>query len=117
VDLRSTTTQTKIPAQRSESRSDQADKPGPRTCISAGTTYALHPGQCIEHSQCAQVLPRLVITSDTTDFDHITVQHFLDEGFQVAYLPYTGDKKDYNNKLHHLADPLDLGDKYAIVGM
>jgi len=117
VDLRSNTTQTKTPAQRSESRSDQADKPGPRTSISDGTTYAPHSGQCTEHSQCAQVLPRLVITSDTTDFDLITIEHFLDEGFQVAYLPYTGNKKDYNNKLQHLADPLDLGDKYAIVGM
>lgn len=62
-------------------------------------------------------LPRLVVTSDTTDFDKITIEHFLEEDFQVAYLPYTGDKRDYNNKLQHLADPLDLGDKYAIVGM
>lgn len=61
-------------------------------------------------------LPRLVVTSDTTDFDAITIEHFMEEGFQVAYLPYTGDKKDYQNKLQHLADPLELGDKYAIVG-
>ena len=62
-------------------------------------------------------LPRLVVTSDTDDFDTIILQHFKEEGFQVAYLPYTGDKKDYKNKLQHLADPLELGDKYAIVGM
>jgi hypothetical protein len=62
-------------------------------------------------------LPRLVVTSDTDDFDRVILEHFKEEGFQVAYLPYTGDKKDYKNKLQHLADPLELGDKYAIVGM
>lgn len=61
-------------------------------------------------------MPRLIVTSDTTDFDRTILEHFMEEGFQVAYLPYDGDKKDYNNKLRHLADPLELGDKYAIVG-
>jgi len=63
------------------------------------------------------VLPRLVITSDTTDFDRTTLSHFQAEGFQLSYLPYDGDHKDYHNKLQHLQDPLELGDKYAIVGM
>jgi hypothetical protein len=61
-------------------------------------------------------LPRLVLTSDTQDFDQEIIENWKDEGFQVAYLPYDGDKKDYHNKLQHLADPLELGEKYAIVG-
>ena len=62
-------------------------------------------------------LPRLVLTADTPDFDPDIVEGWKDEGFQVAYLPYDGNKKDYRDKLQHLADPLELGEKYAIVGM
>ena len=82
-----------------------------RVSIRQGGTKNMH------FSWLGNVEPRLVVTSDTTDFDSTTIEHFLAEGFQVAYLPYTGDKKDYQNKLQHLADPLDIGDKYAIVGM
>ena len=65
----------------------------------------------------SNALPRLVVTSDTPDFDQDILEQWKEEGFQVAYLPYDGDKKDYHNKLQHLADPLELGEKYAIVGM
>lgn len=34
----------------------------------------------------------------------------------MAYLSFDGDAKAYRNSLQHLADPLELGDKYAIVG-
>ena len=68
------------------------------------------------HFSWDNILPRLVVTSDTPDFDPNTIDHWKDEGFQVTYLPYDGDHKDYNKKLQHLADPLELGDKYAIVG-
>ena len=61
--------------------------------------------------------PRLVVTSDTEDFDQTTVSHFQQEGFQVAYLPYDGNHKAFQDRLQHLADPLDLGETYAIVGM
>ncbi len=62
-------------------------------------------------------LPRLVVTSDTDDFDREILEHWKEEGFQVAYLPYDGNKQSYHSKLQHLADPLELGDMYAIVGM
>ena len=64
----------------------------------------------------SNTLPRLVVTSDTPDFDMDILEQWKEEGFQVAYLAYDGDKKDYHNKLQHLADPLELGEKYAIVG-
>ena len=60
--------------------------------------------------------PRVVLTSDTDEFDPTIISHFLDEGFQVAYLPYEGDHSEYIAKLQHLQDPLELGEKYAIVG-
>ena len=61
-------------------------------------------------------LPRIVVTSDTPNFDGRIFESWKEEGFQVAYLPYDGDKKDYHSKLLHLADGLELGDKYALVG-
>lgn len=62
------------------------------------------------------ITPRLVITSDTSDFDEEILRNFEAEGFQVAYLAYDGDHNDYQNKLLHIADSLDVGDQYAIVG-
>lgn len=64
----------------------------------------------------SNISPRLVLTSDTSDFDQTTVDHFREEGFRVSYLVYGGNHKQYVEQLKHLADPLDLGDKYAIVG-
>lgn len=51
------------------------------------------------------------------DFDPTIIDHFKEEGFDIAYLPFNGDTKYYGRQLQHLADPLELGDKYAIVGM
>jgi hypothetical protein len=60
--------------------------------------------------------PRIVITSDTEEFDPTIAKHFQEEGFQLSYLEYTGNKREYMNRLAHLADGLELGEKYAIVG-
>ena len=69
------------------------------------------------HFTWDSTLPRLVLTSDTPNFDPNTITRWKAEGFAVTYLPYEGDHKAYHNSLQHLADPLELGDKYAIVGM
>lgn len=68
------------------------------------------------HFSWHNLSPRLVITSNSPDFDPTTISHWKEEGFAVAYLQYNGDAKAYRNDLQHLADPLELGDKYAIVG-
>ncbi len=60
--------------------------------------------------------PRLVLIADTDDFDDTIIRNFKDEGYDVTYMPFDGDKKAFRNRLSHLADPLDLGEKYAIVG-
>ena len=61
-------------------------------------------------------VPRIVLTSDTDEFDETIVQHFHEEGFQLAYLAYEGNHNEYMSRLQHLQDPLELGEKYAIVG-
>jgi hypothetical protein len=68
------------------------------------------------HFSWHNISPRLILSNHSPDFDPITVAHWKEEGFGVAYLPYEGDAKVYRNSLQHLADPLELGDKYAIVG-
>ncbi|KAL9600729.1 MAG: hypothetical protein Q9219_002970 [cf. Caloplaca sp. 3 TL-2023] len=59
--------------------------------------------------------PRVVVTAEDPDFDLVTLQHWRDEGFEVSYLPFNASRKAYIQQLHHLADPLELGEKYAIV--
>ena len=60
--------------------------------------------------------PRLVLTAEDESFDATTIQDWKDEGFQVTYLPFTGPRKQYERDLHCLPEPLELGEKYAIVG-
>ena len=64
----------------------------------------------------SNVQPRLCVTSDTEDFDEEILAHFKEEGYQTWYLPYNGDHAAYQRQLQHLADPLELGESYAIVG-
>lgn len=64
-------------------------------------------------------LPRLVLTGSaptSTSFSQSIIHNFKDEGYDVTYLPFTGDPKAFRTRLAHLADPLELGEKYAIVG-
>jgi hypothetical protein len=64
----------------------------------------------------SNVKPRIVVTSDTDDFDEEILEHFREEGYQIWYMPYSGNKAAYNNQLQHLADSLEMGELYAIVG-
>ncbi|EXJ72555.1 uncharacterized protein A1O5_03701 [Cladophialophora psammophila CBS 110553] len=67
------------------------------------------------HLSWTTTTPRLVLTSDTEDFDPTIISHFQEEGFQLSYLQYEGDKAAYMAQLQHLQDPLELGERYAIV--
>ena len=60
--------------------------------------------------------PRVVLTAEDEDFDPITIRTWKEEGFQVSYLPFKGSRKEYMREIDHLPDPLELGEKYAIVG-
>jgi len=59
--------------------------------------------------------PRIVLTSDTDEFDPTIISHFQEEGFQISYLEYSGNHAEYHAKLQHLHDPLEALEKYAIV--
>jgi hypothetical protein len=61
--------------------------------------------------------PRVVLTAADTFFDQDTVQLWQDEGFHVIYLPCTGTRKEFEQRLQLTADSLELGEKYAIVGL
>ena len=68
-------------------------------------------------NQGNKTLPKLVLTAEDPDFDQVTTANWRAEGFEVSYLPFTGSRKDYVTSVQHLADPLELGEKYAIVGL
>ncbi len=60
---------------------------------------------------------KLIVTAEVRP---VTIQHFLDESFQVTYLPFNPSAsatKDYEKALQGLADSLEEGEKYAIVGV
>lgn len=61
--------------------------------------------------------PRLVLTAEDPSFDSVTIQNWKDEGYDVTYLPFTGSRPDFERNLQHLTDPLETGEKYAIVGV
>lgn len=61
--------------------------------------------------------PRLHVTGDDNEPDATILRSFEDEGFDVTYFPYNGGGKPYREKLANLANDLELGESYAIVGM
>ena len=60
-------------------------------------------------------IPRLIVASDTDEFDEDIIDHFQLEGFQVSYLAYTGNRNAFSNTLSHASDNLELGENFAIV--
>lgn len=60
--------------------------------------------------------PLIVLTADDRAFDPATITQWKEEGFQVSYLPFRGSRKEYIREIDHLPDPLELGEKYAVVG-
>ena len=61
--------------------------------------------------------PKVVIAAKGDEFDQVTIENWTAEGFEVSYLPYTGSRQDYVRYLQHLADSLELGEHFAIIGM
>ena len=66
---------------------------------------------------------RLILTSDTPEFDQRIIRRFEAEGFRVKYLPFLGgghglerDRKDLENRLNELEDDLEPGERYAVIG-
>ena len=70
---------------------------------------ALKPAESLPH--------QLILTADKPTFDAITTQHWKDEGFDVTYIQSLPTRKDFEHQLHRIADGLDPGRKYAIIGL
>lgn len=64
----------------------------------------------------ASQTPRVVVTAEDQEFDNTTLQNWIAEGFEVSYLPFTTNRKAYIEKFQDVAESLELGEKYAIVG-
>jgi hypothetical protein len=60
--------------------------------------------------------PRILVTAESASFDKKILQALQSEGFQISYLRYDGDRKAFGNNLYKIAEPLGLGDYWAIVG-
>ncbi|KAJ5779189.1 hypothetical protein N7457_006909 [Penicillium paradoxum] len=64
---------------------------------------------------------RLILISDTAEFDTHVVHRFQGEGFDVTYLPFLGsgdaekDRKALEHAVHEKEDQLETGERYAIV--
>ena len=61
--------------------------------------------------------PKVVITAEGDGFDQVTIENWRAEGFEVSYLPLPGSRGDYVHYLQHVADSLELGQDFAIIGM
>ncbi|KAJ9649069.1 hypothetical protein H2199_000982 [Coniosporium tulheliwenetii] len=59
--------------------------------------------------------PHLYLTAETDDFDEVIMQHWREEGFDVAYLPFNGDGHAYTAALQNLADDLEAGESYGLI--
>jgi len=65
--------------------------------------------------QWARPPPRVLVTADTPSFDAKTLQALRSEGFQISYLHFDGDRKTFGNNIMKIAEPLELGDYWAII--
>ncbi|KAL4942074.1 hypothetical protein BDV06DRAFT_193061 [Aspergillus oleicola] len=58
---------------------------------------------------------RLIITAETPDFDNEFIQAWQKEGFNVVYVPYSQDEKDYARRIMSVKEGLGVGDNYGII--
>jgi hypothetical protein len=60
--------------------------------------------------------PRVLLIGDEPKLDPVIIRNFRAEGYQISYLRYNGDRPNFGKTLEKVAEPLELGEKYAIVG-
>ncbi|KAI9889299.1 MAG: hypothetical protein M1814_005606 [Vezdaea aestivalis] len=56
---------------------------------------------------------RIAILAESKD--DVLLKRWANEGFDVTFHTATGDEKTFKNKLLAISDPLELGEKYAII--
>lgn len=60
--------------------------------------------------------PRLYVMANYDEPDPQMISQWRQEGFDVTYLPYLGNVKQFQRQVHQLGDSLGLSEKFAIVG-
>lgn len=60
--------------------------------------------------------PKVRLTGDDDEPDPDFYDHLIEEGFDVEYLPHAGGGKAYRERVKNLADDLELGENYAVIG-
>ncbi|OJJ50622.1 hypothetical protein ASPZODRAFT_56374 [Penicilliopsis zonata CBS 506.65] len=58
---------------------------------------------------------RLCVTAETGDFDNELLRSWQDEGFDILYVPYEGDDKEYTMRLRSVREGLGVGENYAVM--
>ncbi|KAL4787628.1 hypothetical protein BJX76DRAFT_302207 [Aspergillus varians] len=58
---------------------------------------------------------RLIITAETPEFDTEFIQSWQNEGFNVVYVPYDDNEKEYTRRLMAVKEGLGVGDNYGII--
>ena len=59
----------------------------------------------------------ILLAAETDDFDEATSNDWMDEGFQVTYVPLGEGGPEFTRRLHAVADEVvGISDRYAIVG-
>ncbi|OJJ55685.1 hypothetical protein ASPSYDRAFT_34590 [Aspergillus sydowii CBS 593.65] len=58
---------------------------------------------------------RLIITAETPEFDGEFVEAWMKEGFNVVYVPYSEDGKEYVRRLTAVKEGLGVGDNYGVI--
>ena len=61
--------------------------------------------------------PRVLLSSTSKTFDPVIIRHWREEGFAVSYLPFNGQVKDHACDIHSVANGLEFGEKFALIGM
>ncbi|KAK5126373.1 hypothetical protein LTR85_010609 [Meristemomyces frigidus] len=59
--------------------------------------------------------PNVILTAETEDFDEETTRQWVDEGFNVAYLPLLQGGNEYIERIHATGDAFGVSEYYAVL--
>ena len=60
--------------------------------------------------------PRLFVMAKYSEPDPDLLSQWREEGFNVTYLPYLGNARQFERQVQKLGNPLALSEKFAVVG-
>lgn len=84
--------------------------------LNSGLLADLDPSSIRTDSFPESKVAHLVLAAETEDFDEETMQQWVDEGFDVRYVPFLGGGDDFIKRIHFTGDTFGPSEQYAIVG-